>query len=243
MKTLIALLLIGAAGVQIQLPSGEAILKEIDKNLFSKTRVFSSKMVIHGEQGSRTVTSKTWIQGREKAFTEYFSPGKAKGVKMLKQDDSLWVFSPSTDRTTRLSGQMLRQPVMDSDLSYQDMLEDSKLVDHYHAVLIGLDSIYGRNCWVLELTAKTEEAAYHRQKLWVDQLRNIPMVAELYARNGELLKKLEMRNIRKIEDRWFPTRLIFTDIAKEGKGTELFIQEIFFDQPIPAEIFSKAGLR
>jgi outer membrane lipoprotein-sorting protein len=249
MKSLIAIIpfmtifLLSCTPLQAQPPSGKTILENVDKNISSKNRVFSSKMVIHGRRGSRNVQSKSWAEGEEKAFTEYIAPAREKGTKMLKLKDKLWMYSPSTDRTIHISGHMLRQSVMGSDLSYEDMMEDQKLTHHYEAVITGTESFDGRPCWVLKLVAKTKNVAYFMRKIWVDQAREIPLKEELYAKSGKLIKKLELKDVTKIQDRWFPKRMIFKDMLKKGKGTEFIFQDIKFDQDIPEHIFSKAVLR
>jgi len=249
MKTLIAIItimtvfLLSCTPLQAQHPSGKTILENVDKNISSKNRVFSSKMVIHGRRGSRTIESKSWAEGEEKAFTEYLAPAWEKGTKMLKLKDKLWMYSPSTDRIIHISGHMLRQSVMGSDLSYEDMMEDPKLTNHYDAVVTGTESFDGRPCWILKLKAKTKDVAYFMRNIWVDQSREIPLKEELYAKSGKLLKKLELKDVTKIQDRWFPKRMIFKDVLKKGKGTEFIIKDIKFDQDIPKHIFSKAVLR
>jgi len=235
--------LLSCSPLYAQHPSGKMILENVDRNISSKNRVFSSKMIIHGRRGSRSVESKTWGEGEEKAFTEYIAPAREKGTKMLKLKDKLWMYSPSTDRTIRISGHMLRQSVMGSDLSYEDMMEDQKLTYHYEAVVTGTEPIDGRPCWVLKLEAKTKDVAYFMRKIWVDQSREIPLKEELYAKSGKLLKKLELKDVTRLEDRWFPKRMLFKDMLKKGKGTEFVIQDIKFDQDIPKHIFSKAALR
>ena len=249
MKTLIAItmfmamFLYSGSPLRAQHPSGKTILETVDKNISSKNRIFSSKMVIHSRRGSRTIESKSWAEGEEKAFTEYLAPAREKGTKMLKLKNKLWMYSPSTDRTIHISGHMLRQSVMGSDLSYEDMMEDSKLTHHYEALVTNTESLDGQPCWVLKLEAKTKDVAYFMRKLWVDQSRVIPLREELYAKSGKLLKKLELKDVTKIEDRWFPKRMIFKDMLKKGKGTEFIIMDIKFDQDIPEHIFSKAVLR
>ena len=226
-----------------QTPTGKEILDRIDQNMTSETRTFTSKMVIHGRRGSRTIESKSWSQGEDKNYTEYLSPAREKGTKMLKLEDNLWMFSPSTDRIIKISGHMLRQSVMGSDLSYEDMMEDPKLLNHYTAEVLGSEVVDGEQCWVLELIAKTSDVAYYKRKLWVDKNKYIPLKEELFAKSGKLLKKTELKNITKIQGRWFPGRIIFKDMLKRGKGTEFIIESIQFDQEIPGYIFSKAVLR
>jgi outer membrane lipoprotein-sorting protein len=242
-KSIIGFIFIFHGIILGQYPSGEAILNKIDENMSSKTRILTSKMVIHGRRGSRTITSKTWSEGEERSFTEYLAPAREKGTKMLMLEDRLWMFSPSTDRIIQISGHMLKQSVMGSDLSYEDMMEDPKLINHYQAVVTGTDTVDADPCWVLELTAKTKDIAYHFRKVWVDRERNIPLREELFAKSGKLLKKTELKDIRQTQGRWYPRRILFKDMLKTGKGTEFIVETIQFDQNIPEYIFSKASLR
>lgn len=240
---LIACILLFSKQVLAQDLSAKDILKKIDTNLSSDNQIVVSKMIIHGRRGDRTIGSKSWTQGTEKSFTEYLSPAREKGTKMLKLGDQLWMYSPGTDRTIQISGHMLRQSVMGSDLSYEDMMEDSKLHTDYDAVIVDRDTLDNHICWILELTALGKDLAYPKRKLWADKEKFIPIQEELYAKSGKLLKKIELKDIKKLENRWYPTRMIFKDVLKEGKGTEFVIDEISFNQDIPGYIFSKASLR
>jgi outer membrane lipoprotein-sorting protein len=243
MKKTIALCFAFVSSSLAQAPSGEEILRLADANLTSMNRIVTSKMVIHGRRGTRTIESRSWTTGEEKSFTEYTAPAREKGVKMLKLQDRLWIYSPSTDRIIEIAGHMLRQSVMGSDLSYEDMMEDPKLLRHYTAAVNGTESMDGRICWVLELTARDNDAAYRSRRLWVDAERHVPLRQELYAKGGKLLKRLEMSQIARIDGRWYPRRFLFKDALKEGEGTEFWIQTVAFDQAIPEHLFSKAALR
>ncbi len=220
-----------------------AILEKVDENMTSENRIFESTMIIHGRRSSKTIESKTYSVGDEKAFTEYLSPAREKGKKMLKLEDQLWVYSPSTDRTIQISGHMLRQSVMGSDLSYEDMMEDRKLTEAYEAEVIGEEEIDGRNSYVIELTATVSDIAYYKRKMWIDSERFIPLKEELFAKSGQLLKRTTLSDVELIEGRWFPKKIVFKDMLKQGDGTEYIITDIKFNQDIPDFIFSKAALK
>jgi outer membrane lipoprotein-sorting protein len=223
-------------------PSGKEILDRIDANMSADTRYVKSKMVIHGPRSSRTVESESWAQGIS-SFTEYLAPAREKGTKMLKLEDKLWIFSPSTDRTIQISGHMLRQSVMGSDLSYEDMMDDRTLADVYDAGVTGEETIGDRECWIVEMKATVEDVAYQMRKLWVDKSRFIPLKEELYAKSGKLLKKTELSNITQHGSRWYPGKITFKDMLKKGAGTEFIVDEIKFDVEIPEHLLSKAALR
>ncbi|MBS4061423.1 MAG: outer membrane lipoprotein-sorting protein [Bacteroidetes bacterium] len=219
------------------------IIEKVDANMSSDNRIFESEMTIHGRRGSRTVVSKSYSEGNEKSFTEYLSPASEKGTKMLKLEKQLWIYSPSTDRTIQISGHMLRQSVMGSDLSYEDMMDDRKLTDVYVAKVAGEEVIDGRKTYLLELTAKVEDVSYHAQKMWVDTERFVPLKQELYAKSGKLLKQMEMKDVIQVQGRWFPSTVVYKDMLKQGDGTEFKITKIQFDQEIPAYVFTKAVLK
>jgi outer membrane lipoprotein-sorting protein len=200
-------------------------------------------MVISGARGSRSIEFNSWAEGENKAYTEYTSPAREKGTKMLKMEDKLWIFSPSTDRIIQITGQMLRQSVMGSDLSYEDMMEDPALADHYNASVTAQDTADKRKCWIVQLNALKEGEAYEVRKIWVDQERNIPLKEELYGKSGKLLKRTSLTDVQKIQGRWFPMKMTFKDMLKTGDGTQFIISLIKLDETIPDNIFSKASLK
>jgi outer membrane lipoprotein-sorting protein len=224
-------------------PDANRILERVDRNMYSENRVVESEMTIHGRRSSRTITSRTWAVGNEKSFTEYLSPPREEGTKMLKLGDQLWMYSPSTDRVIQISGHMLRQSLMGSDMSYEDMMETHELTEVYTAEVEGMEEIDGRQAYLLNLTAKTEGVTYYSRKIWIDSERYIPLQEELFARTGQLLKRTQMKNVRNIDGRWFPTTIIFNDVLKEGDGTEFRVTDIRFNTEIPDYIFSRAALR
>ncbi len=224
-------------------PSGDWVLEKVDENRVSGNKVVLSEMVIHGRRGSRTVKARSWIQGEDKSFSEYLDPPRERGIKMLKLGDQLWTYYPATDRTILIAGHMLRQSVMGSDLSYEDMMEDPVLGNNYEAKVEGEEIVGERACWVLQLVAKKPDVAYHGRKLWVDKERFVVLREERFARGGKLLKTTDVQSVRRVQGRWIPDRLLFKDVLQSGEGTEFILLEIALDVPIPETTFTKASLK
>ena len=223
--------------------TAEQILQKIDQNRISNNMISTSSFIIHGVRGSRTIKAKSWAQGTHRSFTEYLDPPREKGTKMLKIEDELWTYYPRADRIVKIAGHMLRQSVAGSDLSYEDMLENSDLASVYESKIEGETEFLNRPCWILTLKAKHNDAAYQARKIWVDQERFLQLKEELYTKSGKLLKVIETQEMFQIQDRWYPKKLRFKDVLKEGKGTEFHIHTIEFDAEIPDSRFSKAALR
>ena len=224
--------------------SANDIVKAIDKNLNANSRVITSKMVIKGRRNSRTIESKNWIVGTELAFTEYLSPPREAGTKMLKIGEKLYTYSPQTDRVIQISGHMLRQSVMGSDMSYNDMMEDRPIEQLYNATLEGSIKIDDRDHYIIALDAKVKGLSYPKRRSWVDKKYLLPTKEELYAKSGKLLKTASLHGIKKIDGRWFPSKFIYKDeLKRNSKGTEWIINDIQFNKKIPDSRFSKALLR
>jgi outer membrane lipoprotein-sorting protein len=232
-----------AQGLFAQNPTAEEILRKIDENMFSGSTKSVSQMVIHGRRSSRTVSSINYSQGSERSFSEYTSPPREKGTKMLKLEDNLWIYDPNTDRTVQISGNMLKQSVMGSDLSYEDFMEEQKLTETYKAQITGETAYLERECWILQLTAMKEDAAYYKKMYNVDKERFLPLYEEWYAKNERLLKSVKVLESMQVGKRWYPKKAVFKDELKEGRGTEFIIDSIDFEVKIPEFIFSRAALR
>jgi outer membrane lipoprotein-sorting protein len=234
----------GGARLQTGTPSAEQLLQRIDDNLSAKTRISVWSMTIHGRRGSRTMRAKSWVEGVTRAFTEYLDPPRDAGTKMLKLSNELWTYSPSSDRTIQIAGHMLRQSVMGSDLSYEDLMEDPKLQNLYRAEVTGEATVLDRACWVVRLTARDGiDPAYHSRKLWVDKERYLALREERFATSGRVLKTTEVTKVGQMHQRWVAERVRFRDALREDGGTDFAMESVEFNARIPDHIFSRAALR
>ena len=224
--------------------SADDIMKAMDQNLNAESRIITSKMVVKGRRSNRTIESKNWVVGTELAFTEYLSPPREAGTKMLKIGEKLYTYSPQTDRVIQISGHMLRQSVMGSDMSYNDMMEDRPINELYSATIEGSTMLDGRDHWIMILDAKVKGLSYPKRRSWVDKEYLLPIKEELYAKSGKLLKTASLEGIKKIQGRWFPSKFVYKDeLKRNSKGTEWIIDSIEFNKKIPDSRFSKALLR
>jgi outer membrane lipoprotein-sorting protein len=79
--------------------------------------------------------------------------------------------------------------------------------------------------------------------MWVDAEHYVPLKQEMYAKSGQLLKRLEYKDVKIVSGRWFPFTVTYKDMLKDGKGTEFIMTSIQFDQVIPDYLFTKAALK
>ena len=54
-----------------------------------------------------------------------FTNPEDRGTRYLKRDKNLWIYFPKEQDTVKISGHLLKEGMMGSDVSYEDALESS----------------------------------------------------------------------------------------------------------------------
>lgn len=235
----------GFIGVNLQAQelTAEEIINRRDDNEYIVSARMEAEMII--QKGDRRSVKEMISYSREgDALTEFTNP-RDKGTKYLKKGDELWMYFPDAEDLVRISGHMLRQGMMGSDFSYQDMLESEQLTDLYNFEIVEEEELNDRPTYVIEGTAKeNKEVAYQQRKIWVDRERFIGLREELYARNGRLLKVARVTAVEEFDDgRWYPVEMVMEDQLMENSSTTFRIRELEFNPEIPEDTFSLEGLQ
>lgn len=219
------------------------LLVEVDKNLWASTKHVDGRLIIDNGRRVRTLSMESWMEGVVKSYSYYKAPARERGTKMLKRDRKLWMYTPHTDRKILIAGHLLRQSMMGSDLSYEDMMEDEKVSEAYVGTIDGTEEIDGVKILLMTLKAKRKTKTYQTLKIWVDPVKGIVLKEEAYAKSGKLLKLIHFEEYRSIGERLFPKKMIFRDMLKENTKTTYMFDKIEFDVDIPAKYFSQRILK
>jgi outer membrane lipoprotein-sorting protein len=250
MKKIFFLMVVGYIGFVVTMGgmaqeglSAFDILEKIDKNTVFQTAYSEVDMIITTRNRTITKSMVGYSMGNEKSFIEFLNPPRDKGTKLLRIGDIVKIYYPSAERVMRLSGHMLRQSMMGSDFSYEDMTERAKKMREEYSGDIKEDEVFKeRPCYVLVLTSKIKKQTYYTRRIWVDRERFVGLKEELYAMSGKLLKVLTVEDIKTFKNRYYPVRITMEDKLRSNSRTEMVIKKIDFDIPIPDETFSERRL-
>ena len=88
-----------------------------------------------------------------------------------------------------------------------------------------------------------DDATYHSRKLWVEQERYVPLKEELFAKSGQLLKRTVMSDIKQVDGRWYPHKMNYKDMLKDGKGTDFVVTKMEINPEIQDNVFNKSNLK
>ncbi len=220
----------------------DEILVQIDKNLTYEARDSSLTMTVTKGTRTKSYKMRSFGRGQDEMAMEYLEPARDKGTKMLKKVDELWMYLPAIEKVQKLSGHLLRDDLMGSDMSYEDLMESSRWQKAYNGTIVAEELVEGRKAWKIEMIARDTSVSYPKRLIWVDQASFIPVRQELFALQGKLLKTWLMRDIRKIEGREFPMKMVVEDQVEKGSRTEITFDRVSFEVALPEEVFSTRWL-
>jgi len=194
-------------------------------------------------QGSRVLKKQfsAYARGKDRVFLEFSNP-EDRGVRMLRLGSSIWMYFPSERDTVRISGSLMRQGLMGSNLSYEEVAEGESLKESYSAEILREETLDGRPCKVLKLTSSRTDISYPVRTLWVDNARKIPLKIELYTRGGILMKTMYIKNAEAISGRLLPTTIEIVDALKKNSKTVFSMSSIKLDIALPDGMFSMEAL-
>ena len=249
MKKIIAtvLALVMAAGMVLAQsapsasPTAMELLRRIDDNEIYDTIQYEGSMIIQ-YQGRRYVkTMRAWARGNSDSFIE-FTNREDRGTKYLKTNGRLYVYSPDTEEVMLISGHMLKESMMGSDMSYEDTIDNGSLESRYTPSITGSENWNGRACWILELTAKSRAESYPKQKMWIDKANGDMLHSEQYALSGAKLKEVTVLKVQEFGGRRFPVEIEMRDLLRRDSKTTFTMSNVILDAPIADSVFSQRNL-
>ncbi len=217
------------------------IIAMIDRNEVYDSIQYDGQMVIEyrGKRYVKEFTAST--RGNRDSYIE-FTNSEDRGTKYLKKDGRLYVYSPDTEQVMLISGHMLKESMMGSDLSYEDTIENRTLSERYDAAIIGTEDWNGTACRVLELTAKKKTESYQKERVWVSMETGDLMHYELFALSGAKLKEYNLIRAETIGARRFPIEAEMKDLLRKDSRTSFVMRNVRLDGVIPDSVFSMRNL-
>ncbi len=222
-------------------PDAAELLARVDDNEVYDSIIYEGRMIIE-YQGKRFVKEmKAWGRENEDSFVEFVNP-EDRGTKYLKRGGRLYVYSPDSEEVMLISGHLLKESMMGSDLSYEDTIENDTLSARYKPTLEGSEEIDGTGAWVLNLEARKRTESYPRRKLWIDRETGDVLRFELYALSGARLKEYRLIRVEEIDGRRFPVESEMRDLLRRDSRTLFIMDDVKLDVPVPDSIFSMRNL-
>ena len=227
-----------------ELTAAEIVKTADDRFTGEKSGYSVMSMTIVRPAWTRTVEFRSWTLGKDYALTLITAPAKEAGQTFLKRGNEMWTWNPAINRLIKLPPSMMSQGWMGSDYTNDDILRESSLVNDYIHEIAGEETIDGRLCYRIRMTAKEEASiVWGMQIRWIDKKEYLVLKAELYDEDGFLVRTETGSDIKSMDGRMIPTRIELLPSEEPGNKTVLEIKEMKFNIPVEESFFSQQNMK
>jgi hypothetical protein len=164
-----------------------------------------TKLEVRSGEGTRRVLQLQIKQRRTKTSTDLVYqvlwPNERKGEAVILHQaqgaSQASIIVPQQPVRTLKSSQM-GEGLFDSDLSYQDAVEN--FFAWKKQAVVGAEMVNNVNCQILESKPDSSSGSiYAKVRSWIDPHRFVPMRIEKYSSSGELVRRIDITRVARDE--------------------------------------------
>lgn len=232
--------------ISISLFSQDAkkIVERADQLLRGESSYAEIKMLIHRPKWERTLEMKSWSKGDKYALIYITAPAKERGQVFLKRENEMWNWLPSINRTIKIPPSMMMQSWMGSDLTNDDIVNESSVVKDYTHKILGKETIRNHECYKIELIPKEEApVVWGRILTWIAVDEYYTLRNEYYDEDESLVNTETLSNIRDVGDRKIPTKFKVVPAEEQDHYTIMEFKSIRFNIQIKDSFFSIQNMK
>jgi outer membrane lipoprotein-sorting protein len=160
----------------------QSLLATVDatRNAFDEAVITARATQIVGGKETGSADFDVYVKGRDRGLI-VFRGGKNSGRKVLTNGDKMWLLVPgSTNPVPITANQRLLGGASFGDVSRLRFSEDYVAKDAGEK-----ESVAGRSCRVLELSARSPRSSYPRILLSVDERERVPCRVRFFLASGK----------------------------------------------------------
>lgn len=182
-------------------------------------------------------------QDHQRYRSEVLRPSKLRGTLFLKAGQHLWMYMPALRRRVTISPAMMLEPWMGSDLTNQDMLRGDAIIDDYRHRIIGRSAGDGAEVVTIESTPREDAAVVWGRLVQKIRSDGVPLEITFHDPHGEAVRRIEFDRPKDFGGHRLPTLWRIIPLPESGHRTDLHLQSIEFDVPLPKDAFREIPAR
>ncbi len=198
----------GAASAETP-PQVHAWLEAIDatRNAFEEAVIKARATQVTGGVPSGGADFDIYTKGRDRALI-IFRGGKNDGRKVLTSGQKMWLLVPGASNPLPITpNQRLMGGASMGDVARLRFAED------FDAALGPVtETVEGRVCRVLDLTARSPRAAYPKIVLWYDEAARLPVKVRFLLPSGRPAKEVLFRKFGNVRGKTIVTEMEIRDL-------------------------------
>lgn len=229
---------------EITEPTAKEIIEKMDNKFRGQSSQATMTMKIIRPKWTRTMKMKSWTKGDDYSLILITAPARDKGVAFLKREKDMWQWQPSISRVIKLLPSMMSQSWMGSDFTNDDLSNQSSIIADYDHKKIGKIDMYGRECYMIQLTPKPDApVVWGKILIWVDTKDYLQLKTEFYDEDNYLVNTMRGSEIKNMNGKTITTRMDIIPEDEPGNKTIMIYNDIQFDVKMSDSFFSVQNMK
>jgi len=173
----------------VQALDGEALLRQIDRNLNPESYESYRKLInIEPDGRKKEYVLFSVKKGVDKVAALFISPSSEKGRSTLRLGDNMWLYIPNVGKPIRITS---LQSVVGGVFNNSDILQLDYAAEYDVEKVEETGDEY-----LLHLKAKTRTVAYDRIRMWADKKTLLPVRIECLTEAEMLIKTIHFKEVK-----------------------------------------------
>ncbi|HHU35671.1 MAG TPA: outer membrane lipoprotein-sorting protein [Treponema sp.] len=224
----------------------DSVIKASRDRISADTISTRSLMVITAKDGSTTERLLDQyandIDDTKSTMIVFQKPTSVAGTRFLTIEkkggsDDRWIFLPALGKVRRVASSEGSARFVGTDFSYDDISSVNRAASADTHTMLKEESIRGTPCHVIESIPKDSGFQYSKLISWIAKDSLVSERIELYDRKGNHVKTVEILETKEVQGRLSPMVTKMSTLA-DGTSTEIRVQILKYDDPIPAGVFT-----
>ncbi|MFT5835485.1 MAG: outer membrane lipoprotein-sorting protein [Sulfurimonas sp.] len=220
--------------------TADEIIKKLDKNMRGENVSMKMTMKIASMGYEREMKMQSWSEGTKKSFTKILYPPKDRGITFLSLNNQMWQYVPKIERTIKIPASMMLQNWMGSDITNDDLVKRSSVVQDYNAKILKKDG----KLVTIELVPKEDAAVVWGKIVSLIDTQTYTSQKDIYY--DEDMKEVRIffyKDVKKYGQYYIPTYWKIQPIKKKNNYTEIILEDVEYDTKISSQYFKKSALK
>jgi outer membrane lipoprotein-sorting protein len=245
---LLTLSVAALAGAEGPTPTNAGRAKEIvdrvDRLLRGNSSIGTMTMEIQSTHWKRTLETKVWSKGTDRALILILAPAKERGTATLKSGDNIWNYLPKVARVIKIPTSMMMGSWMGSHFTNDDLVKESRMIRDYAIEISFEGEREGTAVWEFTLTPLPDAAVvWGKILLQVRQKDLMPTWQRYFDEDGKLVRTLTFSDYRETDGRLVPMKMTMRPVDEPNEYTLVAYRDLHFDVPLEDDFFSLRRLR
>ena len=196
-------------------------------------------MTVITPRHKRTLKMSSASLGQDYALFRILEPRKESGISTLKREQEMWNYFPKINRVIKVPPSMMMGSWMGSDVTNDDLLRETELIDAYDLSLKVSESDY-----LITLSPKSDTVTvWAKIDYLVDRKAMLPKQQIFYDERDRKIRRMEFSETKDFEGTLLPSRISVIPINKPGYKTVVEYTSLNFDPPdVKKNMFTRRNL-